>query len=364
MKGKRFVFFLLGLAIGVASIWAMVQSQQPEKSEKQVQQETYVSKVVIQAPWGVKNLVYDKEESKPGEFAFYQYQVPESLKMVVDAGLPEGPSAFTVAPNGDIYITDPLNYRVQRFSPEGQCISVISGIQRKVWDWKDICVDENNNIYLLWDEQRPIVHVGKYDQSGKLLLTYSVTGVQRLGGAAPHIFCDNKGGLFIEFTYGIKGVPPYPSIFQIGTSEREFTEEEQKNTIRRGSIQTGGLSPDTLYLDEFTLGGGLIAQYDSKGNKIKEFPTSVTGSFIARDETGRIYTRSTSQDKIDRSLFSTILKKYDQNGNLLLTLEWKRKIGSCPSSTVENSTIVDKKGNIFKYCATQDGLTITKWYKQ
>ena len=33
MRDKRFIFFLLGLALGVASIWAMVQSQQPEKAE-------------------------------------------------------------------------------------------------------------------------------------------------------------------------------------------------------------------------------------------------------------------------------------------------------------------------------------------
>jgi lipopolysaccharide export system protein LptC len=60
MRNQRFIFGFLGLAIGVASIWAMVQSQQTEKTTGQVQQETYVSKVIIQAPWGAKNLVYDK----------------------------------------------------------------------------------------------------------------------------------------------------------------------------------------------------------------------------------------------------------------------------------------------------------------
>jgi sugar lactone lactonase YvrE len=112
------------LAIGVASVWAMVQSQQTEKAKEQVQQETYVSKVVIQAPWGAKNLVYDKEESKPGEFGFHSSE---------EATI--APNTFTIAPNGDIYIVDPLNKRIQRFNKDGQFISVIP-IPRRV----SICI--------------------------------------------------------------------------------------------------------------------------------------------------------------------------------------------------------------------------------
>jgi hypothetical protein len=86
-------------------------SPQPQDS---IPQETYVSKVIISAPWGKKNLVYDKEESPPGEFGFE----------IVDERF-VGPSCFAVAPNGDIYIVDQFNQRIQRFSAEGSFISSI-----------------------------------------------------------------------------------------------------------------------------------------------------------------------------------------------------------------------------------------------
>jgi len=44
MRNQRFIFGLLGLAIGVASIWAMVQSQQTEKPEVPAESSTQVGK--------------------------------------------------------------------------------------------------------------------------------------------------------------------------------------------------------------------------------------------------------------------------------------------------------------------------------
>ena len=61
-------------------------------------QGSYVPSVVLTATWGEKNFFNDKVASEPGKFGFG-----------VDAeGLEVGPTAFTVAPNGDIYIAAPL----------------------------------------------------------------------------------------------------------------------------------------------------------------------------------------------------------------------------------------------------------------
>jgi hypothetical protein len=204
-------------------------------SDSLTAQETYISAVVISAPWAKKNLVYDGEESPPGEFGVYQYVVPESLKQWVDAGKPEGPTSYTVAPNGDIYITDPLNERIQRFDANGNFVSVIpiplpewgeyvlelsdsakverlrrAGKLPKIHDqipkepndvqegpttlnryqnryqyvWSLICVDQNNNVYLLWWEDYTEQTLCKYDQQGKLLATYTFFPEVRFKGGA------------------------------------------------------------------------------------------------------------------------------------------------------------------------------------
>jgi hypothetical protein len=197
-------------------------------SDSLTPQETYVSAVIISAPWGKKNLVYDGEESPAGEFGIRIYEVPESLQQFADVPPPEGPTSFTVAPNGDIYITDPLNGRIQRFDANGNFVSVIRippverseygqesdsarmerlrragklpkidnqipekpndvQVAPKGTNWYKstatnlICVDRSNNVYLLRAEGYTNQSLYKYDQQGKLLATYPFFPEVRIG---------------------------------------------------------------------------------------------------------------------------------------------------------------------------------------
>jgi hypothetical protein len=90
----------------------------------------------------------------------------------------------------------------------------------------------------------------------------------------------------------------------------------------------------------------------------------VLGHFEGRDENGNIYTFLMPQDKQNWDIFYPTIRKYDKNGNLLSTVKQEIKRGRCPNLTLRNTMVIDKKGNIYEYCATQNGLTITKWYKQ
>lgn len=95
-------------------------NQDSIRTQNPLEKQTYVSEVVLRAPWAEKNLVYDGEESPPGEFGLHSIVFPDSLRgKLPDPPLPQGPTAFTIAPNGDIYITDPLNKLIQRFSAGG-----------------------------------------------------------------------------------------------------------------------------------------------------------------------------------------------------------------------------------------------------
>ena len=280
-------------------------------SDSLTPQETYVSAVIISAPWAKKNLVYDGEESPPGEFGVYQYVVPESLKQWVDAGLPEGPTAFTVAPNGDIYITDPLNKRIQRFDAKGNFVSVIpiphfegsKYVQAYQHEWSLICADLNHNVYLLWWEDYTEQILCKYDQQGNLLVTYPFFPEVRFEGGG-NVYCDSSDSLFFGYRRKLSDkiilslkeelllkAPSAPFTFHIGTSDRVFTPEEQKATLRRGGRETPDLS------------------------KIREWA-------------------------------------------------WKELPGEFWGPRIWNYEFIDEKGNFYHYWPIKEGIIITKWYKQ
>ena len=286
---------------------SQIKPSQTREAKDTLAQETYVSEVILQAPWAEKNLVDDGEESPPGEFGIRVYSVPESLKEFGDVPPPEGPTSFTVAPNGDIYITDPFNKRIQRFDENGNFVSVIpipprersknvpelsdsakvemlrrAGKLPKTLDqnrkepkdllmepktidgyqyvWSLICVDRSDNVYLLWWEGYTEQYLYQYDQQGTRLNTYPFFPEVRIRGAGNKLYCDHSDRLFFEsyrkdtdkIVLSLKEElllkrPYAPFAFQIGTADRVFDPEEQKRTLRKGAVKTGNARESTLH---------------------------------------------------------------------------------------------------------------------
>jgi hypothetical protein len=341
---------LIGLAcfIAVALILSVSGKSQREEQGKASQigkggssetatQETYVSEVIISAPWAEKNLEYDGEESPPGEFGLHSIVFPDSLReKLPDPPLPEGPTAFTVAPNGDIYITDPLNKRIQRFDANGNFVSIIpipplekgeylhirqlpelsdsarmemlrragklpkdgkvppkpktpNGYQ---YVWSLICVDRYNNVYLLWWGDYTKQTLCKYDPLGNLIATYPFFPEVRIGGGANKLYCDSSDRLFFQYSRrltdkiilslkewdSLRGTSA-PFAFQIGTSDRVFTLEEQKATLRKGEREVFDFSQIRLQARKElpTILPGLRMWHrdfvDEKGNSYLFWPT-------------------------------------------------------------------------------------------
>jgi hypothetical protein len=331
----------------------------PSKSQDTIPQETYVSEVVLQAPWAIRSLAYDGEESPPGEFGLQTFIFPQdSLREELpDPPLPEGPGSFTVAPNGDIYITDPLNKRIQRFDRNGNFFSVIpipplekseylhiqelpelsdsakveslrrAGKLPKTLDqnskelkdllveprtingyqyvWSLICVDQSNNVYLLWWGDYTKQTLCKYSQQGQLLATYPFFPEVRIGGGLNKLYCDQSDRLFFEYyrkssdkeilslrEWNSLKIPRMPFTFQIGTVDRVFNPEEQKSTSRKGVREILDFSKIKL-------------------RRSKELPGK-----------------------------------------------------SLELNTIWNYDSIDEKGNLYHYYPTEEGVTIIKWYKQ
>jgi hypothetical protein len=295
------IVFLLVFVLMILFVYNLFATgEDSTKSEATEEKDTYVSEVILRVPWAKRNLAYHGEQSPPGEFGLHAMALPDSLRgKLPDPPLPEGPTSFTVAPNGDIYITDPLNKRIQRFNANGSFVSVIpipplekseylhiqelpelsdsakveslrrAGKLPKTLDqnrkepkdllsepktingyqyvWSLICVDQSNNVYLLWWGDYTKQTLCKYDQGGQLLATYPFFPEVRGRGAGNKLYCDESDALFFEYyrklTHnGILSIKeqlllkePYgPFTFQIGTADRAFNSEEQKATLRRG----------------------------------------------------------------------------------------------------------------------------------
>jgi hypothetical protein len=324
------------------------------ESEETSAQETYVSQVIIQAPWGEKNLWFDKEESNPGEFGIH----------FTGEGPPVSPNGFTVAPNGEIYISDPLNKRIQRFSPGGAFISVIpinAGL---------ICVDNQNNIYTT-RSGRPLWYIDKYDQSGNLLQSYPIDIYSKrkisddwiesrgLGG----LYCDNSGNVFIAFHYDFSKLDraakafldsSWGGICQVGNAARAFSLEEQKGYVIKDAFL--GANSSALGKGYFVSNPGGLYLMNYSGDAVKSLG-SIQGSFFGCDEKLNIYTT-----KYDRENRLTIIRKYNPNGTMVSTFGCRcDKPYMTPAL---GGKYLDNRGNIYVYCESyEDGIQVTKWYK-
>lgn len=256
-----------------------------------IAQENYVPEVVVQAPWGEKNLEFDKEESKPGEFGYY---VSEETQLA--------PTHFTVAPNGDIYISDPLNKRIQKYSPEGAFISVIPVVGG------EMCVDKDNNVYFLTSQSaipKNKWFINKYDQSGNLLQSYPI---EMEGREMVSIHCDNSGRVFMQFFQDVIEGDNYTCLFgfcQVGTGAGALSSEEQKRTFREGSLGYNSVGVEkNVYFDA----GRLLSL---NGDTVQTFK-SIQGWFLGCDESLNVYTL-----KIPDEPRKYILREYNREGELM-----------------------------------------------
>jgi len=326
-----------------------------------VQQETYVSEVIISAPWGEKNLVYDGEASPPGQFG---YHVNDETEM--------GPSCFAVAPNGDIYIVDPLNKRLQKYTSGGSFVSTIPfsslGKDLRTISVVDLCVNRDDNIYLLlygpradWDKatEDNMGRVLKCDQQGNLLQTYPVlTGVASTGS---FLVCDNSGRVFYAYPWSAGGA----GFYQIGAPQGALSLPEQKDSQIAGVLGFNSVAADKdlffrttpiskappnrrfrYYAISFA-GDSVCIYGDLRG---------LEGSFFGCDEELNIFVTTDGN-----------VRKYDTRGHLLAS--WKfgcekpyLEVGGFGGS---RSRTLDREGNLYVLCySDSEGAKIIKWHKQ
>ncbi|MDH4223663.1 MAG: hypothetical protein OEV55_09020 [candidate division Zixibacteria bacterium] len=285
-------------------------------------QSSYVPTVVITAPWGEKNFRMDKESSKPGEFGFY----------LDESGLEHGPTAFTVAPNGDIYIADNINKRVQRFSSSGSFIEVIPNAWGSLP--AGLTVDQEGNIYSPNTYTgNPKVH--KFDQNGNEIKVYPIIKDEEMGTDRPYnwsafgISCDDSGRVFIQ--YSKRGGSSRS--FQIGTKELEFSSAQQKATLKDANF---GFTANVPNLNKFFSETNLLG--------------------VDRDA---VYTMI----KDEKNPTLSTINKITYDGRLIATytVDWSQANCRLITAFSMNKHTVFDKGNVYSFCSDKEGIRIIKW---
>ena len=285
-----------------------------------VEKETYVSRVIIDAPWGEKNLFKDKVPSERGKFGFW----------LNSQGLEVGPTGFTVGPNGDIYVADNLNDRVQHFSSNGSFLAIIPNIF--VSAESGIRVDKEGHIYT-GDFQAVNPFVQENDAQGNLVTTYYIAKDGEMGtddpnnwGGAGNILVDDSGRVYVQY---LKGSSEYS--FQVGTKKMTSSSAQQKTTWKKGFYGSTANLPN--------------------GNQ------RYSGNILGLDSE---YEYEMEKDEKNENI--SIITKY-QNGKLVgtYTLDWKQI--DCPLLTAFSmgGRQVFDKGNLYVFCSDKDGIKIIKW---
>lgn len=337
MKNLKNICLVLGLfPILIASAFAT----------EVVQQQTYTSRVILSAPWG----------NQPGEFGIND---PYSRDpKIVDAGPVQGPSTFTIAPNGDIYIVDIFNYRVQRFTQNGNFVSSLSARMGLV---EDICVDANGNVYLL--EIAP-AYVRKLDSEGKLLKLIPMFNHNdpdaegmNIGGGSTKLYYDNSGRLFLSY---YKENERARVIFQFGTTTTEYSPPQQKASLRRGSAGMSGIILNKNQIFQWI--EGKMFSVDASGKQVTGYEFAGPWNFLDVDGSGYVYMTSYNGDT---DMYS--VRKQTPDGKIISSFEWKYPRYQLPLSKgtlsvdTNKELMIDAQGNIYVLGLTNSGVTITKW---
>ena len=342
MKSSKIICLFFGLFF-ILSVCGLTADE--------VQQQTYASRLILTAPWGQKNLYMDREPSPPGEFGIFDPYTRNPKAF--DEGPVQGPSTFTIAPDGNIYIVDTFNHRLQRFNQYGSFVSSFSLFETGSGWVEDISVDASGNIYLLY---LGAPQVRKFDSAGKLLKIIYLFDHQdpdakgmNTGGGSTKLYCDNSGRLFLSY---YKENEKAQMIFQLGTTNAEFLPEQQKATLRKGSAGMSGIILNKNQIFQFI--DGNMFSVDNLGKTVTEFKSLGSYSFLDVDSFNFIYLISFNGEN---DIFT--IRKQTPEAKFITSFEW-RNIGYAQHNLNKPIT-VDSQGNIYILDSTKSGITITKW---
>lgn len=282
--------------------------------------ETYIQKQIIFAPWG----------SGIGDMG---------LKNIYSLGnfrFASGPSSIRIDREGNIYIWDGINERIQKYNKNGQYLMKISysdlALNINLLSVDDFRIDDDGDIYFLMHalENGSVIgnyFVRRYTADNKTVdFQIYIKKQEILDLPEIRIYVKN-GDLFIASPISFNG-------WQILNRGREISASSQK-------IQKVITFKEGLY--KFPQGNGFeetgsIFEYDTNYNIYKLSDLSKINNLDPKDWNQRIY-------------------KYDRNGDLCAEVKleldhlWYR----------HSNITIDGYGNVYQLLSKPEGTYVMKW---
>ena len=189
-------------------------------------------------------------------------------------------AGITVASNGDVYVTDPINHRIQQFTAEGNFIR--SWKNEKTHYPRDVKVTLDGNVYIL---NRDTPYIQKFNQNGDLVqsLEMSLGTDNKSIGVPEGIGIAQNGSIYISnFSNQIKKFSSQGDFIQAwkshGNDDSQFQSPSDITTSSDGNIYV--TDQYNHRIQQFNKEGDFIRQWGVRGqNKGQfDFPTSLTVS--------------------------------------------------------------------------------------
>jgi Fibronectin type III domain/NHL repeat/WD40-like Beta Propeller Repeat len=179
------------------------------------------------------------------------------------------------ASEGDVYVLETGNQRIQKFGPDGEFITGFGEAgtgpgQFQTLNGRSVAVDSSGSVYVA-DEDR----VQKFSPAGIVEEQFAIPGA----GLISNLVVDSAGDLYLSGS-GLEGVHKYepttPTATELGTPRDEGGE--------RGLLAITVGPADELFVNDYRSGVHRLLGYDSAGVQISSFD----GGPEARDGSGGI----------------------------------------------------------------------------
>ncbi len=257
------------------------------------------------------------------------------------------PTGIAVDQQGNVYVSDALNCRVQKFSSSGQYMTMwgVRGSTHGNFVFPmGIAVDSAGNLYVA-DVYRNAVQ--KFSSSGTYISELAVSGV----GVA----ISKDGFIYVVKDSVYKFAANGARVLTWGKPGSGVAVDDSGNVYVAAQIQSGSVGTDSLRVYKYSSGGNLLTTWNYSPVCCRWGPLFLG---IVTDTLGFVYLSN---------LYEGVILKYTSTGQLVSKIassgsgngQFKSQLGM--ARTTSGTMVVSDAGNSRIQEITRDGQFVRKW---
>ena len=249
------------------------------------------------------------------------------------------PSFIGIDSKDIVYVLD--NGRVQKFTTEGELISVWNNVGRIGGDF-----NSKDELYMV--ETKPVYQIIKLSDTGNIIETWGTSDsddvkIDLIGDMNPQLFIDNSDNLYIgDYKY----ISTSPTIIEIKVSkyspDGQLLQNFQNMGMPRAQDEDGNLYAGTSYRDDWSNPSCEIIKYNSMGNPIDQFGSCLnSGGVMAMDSNGNLVVGGGEE-----GYQWGVISIFDSDGKILASWGGGRNLGEVDHRFVSGIAL-DSQNKIF-----------------